>query len=174
MRLALAASFAFGLTLGKGQLDDRIAGKKDTPTVTEAVVAPKKQAMRVEDDDFKRTPPPVIEEAQPSVAPALSRRDAGPPLSRPDAGPALTPPVQAESLSHAAYAQLLSTSDQKTAEALAARLIDSGFTSAYVERGTVDKGPVFRVRVKFPSDTEARVAEAKLKGFSKDVWITTR
>jgi len=41
-----------------------------------------------------------------------------------------------------------------------------------VERGTTDKGMVYRVRVKFPSDAEAHVAEARLKTFSKDVWIT--
>ena len=70
------------------------------------------------------------------------------------------------------FAQLLSTSDQKTAEALAAKLIDSGFTSSYVERSMTDKGTVYRVRVKFPSEEDAKSAEAKLKTFSKEVWIT--
>ncbi|HEV7923502.1 MAG TPA: SPOR domain-containing protein, partial [Thermoanaerobaculia bacterium] len=70
-----------------------------------------------------------------------------------------------------AYAQLLSTGDQKTAEALAAKLIEHGFTAAYVERGSNDKGPLFRVRVKFASEGEARAAETKLKEFAKDVWI---
>jgi cell division septation protein DedD len=166
MLLSLAASFAFGLMIGKGQLDERIAGKKDAPTVTEArVVPPKKTDVAVADDDFKQAPAPVITEepeapkpaAPASGAPALSP---SPSLPKPSANPA--------------YAQLLSTSDQKTAEALAARLIDGGFTSAYVERGATDKGSVFRVRVKFPSDTEAHIAEAKLKAFSRDVWITTR
>jgi cell division septation protein DedD len=73
-----------------------------------------------------------------------------------------------------AIAQLLSTSDQKVAEGLAARVIERGFTSAYVERGTTDKGPVFRVRVKFPSEAEARAAEPRLREFSKEVWITAR
>ena len=72
------------------------------------------------------------------------------------------------------YAQLLSTSDQKTAETLAARLIDRGFNEAYVERGSSDKGPVFRVRVKFASEPEARAAEAKLREFSREVWITSK
>src|SRR5438105_2992332 len=57
------------------------------------------------------------------------------------------------------YAQLLSTLDQKTADTLAAKLIDGGFTSAYVERGSGDKGTMFKVRVKFPSEVEARSAE---------------
>jgi cell division septation protein DedD len=70
------------------------------------------------------------------------------------------------------YAQLLSTADQKTAEALAAKLIDGGFNAAYVERGTNDKGAIFRVRVKFASEADAHAAEPKLKEFSKEVWIT--
>ncbi|HEX2060250.1 MAG TPA: SPOR domain-containing protein, partial [Thermoanaerobaculia bacterium] len=71
-------------------------------------------------------------------------------------------------------AQLLSTGDQKTAEALAVKLINSGFNTAYVERGMTDKGPVFRVRVRFDSEPAARAAEAKLREFSKDVWITAK
>ena len=66
-----------------------------------------------------------------------------------------------------AYAQMLVTSDQKTADALAAKLIDHGFMSAYVERA----GATFKVRVKFASEAEARANEAKLKELSKDVWI---
>jgi cell division septation protein DedD len=72
------------------------------------------------------------------------------------------------------YAQLLSTGDQKTAEALAAKVINSGFTNAYVERTANEKGPIFRVRVKFASEAEAKASEAKLKAFSNDVWITTK
>ncbi|HVE73126.1 MAG TPA: SPOR domain-containing protein, partial [Thermoanaerobaculia bacterium] len=72
------------------------------------------------------------------------------------------------------YAQLLSTGDQKTAEGLAAKLIDRGFTAAYVERGSTEKGPLYRVRVKFDSDEAARAAEPKLREFSKEVWITTK
>ena len=59
-----------------------------------------------------------------------------------------------------------------SAEALAAKLIERGFTAAYVERTTSEKGPTFRVRVKFPNEGEAHAAEAKLKEFSKEVWIT--
>src|SRR5438128_11513915 len=106
-----------------------------------------KQA-EVTNDDFKA---PTIE----SVGPTSVGRPA-------EAGPHTEP----------AYAQLLSTTDQKTAEALAAKLIERGFTAAYVERTTSDKGPTFRVRVKFPTETEARAAEPKLKEFSKEVWIT--
>jgi hypothetical protein len=57
---------------------------------------------------------------------------------------------------------------------MAAGLIDRGFNAAYVERGTSDKGPIFRVRVKFDSELAARAAEPKLREFSKEVWITTK
>ncbi|MGZ8779256.1 MAG: SPOR domain-containing protein [Thermoanaerobaculia bacterium] len=175
--LSLAAAFAFGLMIGKGQADDRLVVRKETPVVTEASLTPKKSEGRivelgVEADDFEEETPsttdttategvtaPVVTEitasAPPVEAPAVQRQ------------PASAPHVTT-------YAQLLSTGDQKTAEALAARLIDSGFTAAYVERGATDRGPIFRVRVRFDSDSAARAAEPKLKEFSNEVWITTK
>jgi len=159
--LSLAASFAFGLLIGRGATDEHLALRKDAPVITETVAAaaPKKV---VADEDFKEpvapAPQPTIEKVA-SVGPTSVGRPA-------EAGPhteASTGPV---------FAQLLSTSDQKTAEGLAAKLIEGGFTAAYVERGSTDKGTVFRVRVKFPSDADAHTAEAKLKQFSKEVWIT--
>jgi cell division septation protein DedD len=151
--LSLAASFAFGLLIGRGQADEHMIMRKDAPIVTEApaaaVPAPKKAPAKVASEGFK----PTITEGV-------------------EAG--FSPPVPAKAGTHteAAYAQLLSTSDQKTAEALAAKLIEGGFTAAYVERTNSDKGTVFRVRVKFPGEGEARAAEGKLKQFSKEVWIT--
>ena len=159
--LSLAASFAFGLMIGRGQTEDRFVAKKDAPVVTEAPAAPKQQAVvAAPDEDFKAAPAAVITEetapADPNGAPA-------------SAG---VTPAKAGAPSVPHYAQLFSSSDQKAAENLAAKLIDGGFTSAYVERGTTEKGPVFRVRVKFGSEAEARAAVVKLKTFSKDVWIT--
>jgi cell division septation protein DedD len=144
--LSLAASFAFGLMIGRGQADERLVVRKEPSVISEGSVVPKKAPgkiveLGVTNDDFK-----------------------------PAASPAVIDPVATSAVP--TYAQLLSTSDQKTAEALAAKLIDGGFTAAYVERSTTDKGPVFRVRVKFPSEGEARAAEAKLKEFSNEVWIT--
>ena len=153
--LSLAASFAFGLMIGRGQPD---FGRKEP--IAEAAAVPKKPPARIEtpvkDDDFK-APPATIE---PAPLPAK-------------AGASMEPRLQPGALhNEPAYAQLLSTTDQKTAEALAAKLIEKGFSAAYVERTTSDKGPTFRVRVKFPTETEARAAEPKLKEFSKEVWIT--
>ena len=187
--LSLAAAFAFGLMIGKGQADDRLVVQKATPVVTEAALTPKKSEGRivelgVENSDFQETATvePVTESASPAPtiveeAPVATETGGGTPPDQP-AGHALsraegTPSVQ-PTLRVTTYAQLLSTSDQKTAETLAARLIDRGFTAAYVERGTADKGPIYRVRVKFDSETDARAAEPKLKEFSKDVWITTK
>ena len=163
--LSLAASFAFGLLLGRGQGDDRLTTRKqETAVVNEVSPAPAKSPARdvaVKDDDFKQPAPAaaIKEEKTPVWAPASAGAvpaKAGT-NTEPD-GPR--------------YAQLLSTSDQKTAEALAAKLIDGGFTSSYVERSVTEKGTVFRVRTKFASESEAKTAEPKLKAFSKDVWIT--
>ena len=39
--LSLAASFAFGLMLGKGQADERLVVRKENPVVVEASLAPR-------------------------------------------------------------------------------------------------------------------------------------
>jgi len=146
--LSLAASFAFGLMIGRGQADERLVVRKEPAVVSEANSVAKKSPgkiveLGVTDDDFKAPPPVVKEEPAVPTAPSVP-----------------------------AFAQLVSSSDQKTAEGLAAKLIDKGFTSAYVERVTSEKGQIFRVRVKFPSEAEARAAESRLREFSKEVWIT--
>ena len=160
--LSLAASFAFGLMIGRGQADDRLVVRKEPAVINEASMTPKRNAgkiveLGVKEEDFKAATAPIpaiTESTQPTVSPVNAAEAAA-------SHPAET-----------AYAQLLSTADQKTAEALAAKLIEGGFTAAYVERTTGEKGTIFRVRVKFPSETEARAAESKLKEFSKEVWIT--
>ena len=188
--LSLAASFAFGLMLGKGQTDERLVVQKETPVVAEAAATPKKSQGRivelgVEADDFAQeavteTVAPLTEESGPTAAaevPVVSTRPAAPaaPSATLGAGFAAAAPPVSEARAVPHYAQLLSTSDQKTAESFAAKLIDGGFNAAYVERGAAtEKGPLFRVRVKFPTEQEARAAEPKLREFSKEVWITSR
>jgi hypothetical protein len=178
--LSLAASFAFGLMIGKGQADERLVVRKETPVVTEGAMIPSKKESEgkivelpaVADDeqehatettattDTSATAPAIIEEATASAATEKTATEPAPPPATPLAVPT--------------FAQLLSTSDQRTAEVLAARVIEKGFSSAYVERGSTDKGPVYRVRVRFPSEADARAAEPKLKEFSKEVWITSK
>lgn len=186
MLLSLAATFAFGLMIGKGQGDDRLIVRKEPAVITEAGVVPKKNDGRIVElgvsaDDFKQTtatPPatttaPVTESAAPitETAPAPTVIEASKPAT-PKSPVVVAPPAPSTAApSNPAYAQLLSSSDQKTAEQLAAKLIGGGFTGAYVDRATTDKGQVFRVRVKFPSEGEARAAEPKLRDFAKDVFI---
>jgi hypothetical protein len=187
--LSLAASFAFGLMLGKGQADERLVVRKETPVVTEASVAPKKNAgeiveLGVKDDDFQEPAAApaestaIIEEQAAAERHAPAAEVERSPVITPAAEPAAAPPRPAAAapaqndVPH--FAQLLSTGDQKTAEALAVKLIDRGFNTAYVEKGASDKGVVFRVRVRFDSESDARAAERKLHEFSKEVWITSR
>ena len=195
--LSLAASFAFGLMIGRGQGDERLIVKKEPTVVTEASVIPKKGSgkiveLGVGEDDFNApakadtaaAAAPVVTETTASAAATETAENAKPVIetkspaavsivdqNAPKAQVKLPPGVP---LYQPAFAQLLSTGDQKTAEALAAKLINGGFTNAYVERGTNEKGPIFRVRVKFASEAEAKANEAKLKAFGNDVWITTK
>jgi cell division septation protein DedD len=172
MLLSLAASFGFGLMIGKGQDGDRLVVRKEPAVITEASAVPKKSDGRIVElgvtaDDFKETttaPAPVTESVPP---PTITEAAPAPVVETPAPVPAPAPAVPAQPV----YAQLLSSSDQKTAETLAAKLIGNGFNGAYVDRSTNEKGPVFRVRVKFPSEADARAAEGKLKEFAKDVWI---
>src|SRR5215212_4527448 len=57
--LSLAASFAFGLLIGKGQADERLVVRKEPSIVTEASALPRKSAgtiveLGVAADDFKK------------------------------------------------------------------------------------------------------------------------
>ena len=204
--LSLAASFAFGLMLGKGQADERLVVRKENPVVVEASLAPRTGTGEIVDldvatDDFQKkdeepqpasepevAPPTVIEEdAAPSETPASATATVVAALTEPAAEPEASrvvvpkpePPKAAaaakpstERVPH--FAQLLSTADQDRAEALAVKLINRGYTTAYVDRGTSEKGTVFRVRVRFESEAEARASEKKLREFASEVWITSR
>jgi cell division septation protein DedD len=192
--LSLAASFAFGLMIGKGQADERLIVRKETPVVSEASVVPHKAEdgkiveLGVPDDEFRPAPTDstkattepapatatTIEEAAPVEMTASAAEMTATQTPVAPTAAAVTAPPPAPTSSSPYYAQLLSTSDQKTAETLAARVINAGFMGAYVERGTSDKGVVFRVRVKFPTELDARASEQKLHAFSKDVWITSK
>ena len=185
--LSLAASFAFGLMLGKGQADERLVVRKETPVVTEAALIPKKNAgeiveLGVTADDFAEaeaepaeTTPVTDTTVTTTAAPLIAEEPATVLTEAPPQQPPVTTPViatPAPAVPH--IAQLLSTGDQKIAEALAVKVINRGFNTAYVERGSTDKGPIYRVRVRFDSEAEARAAEPKLREFSKEVWITAR
>ena len=196
--LSLAASFAFGLLIGKGQSDDRLVVRKDPVAINEAAAAPAPRRatpvaeLGVSADDFQPSTPARSRQARRQAAateepaalvpvitdgPLSSEAHAITPVALAQhqkvavTAPKPEPPAVKPLATGPAYAQILSTADQKTADALAAKLIDSGFNSAYVERTVTEKGTAFRVRVKFSSESEARANESKLKEFSKDVWI---
>ena len=186
--LSLAASFAFGLMIGKGQADERLVVRKEPAVINEgSVIASKKNDSKLIDlgvgnDDFKAPAPATTSTITPAPAPTITEGTVTPltetapapaPVTATAAPIVETPkpapkPVAAPPVATApAYAQLLVTSDQKTADALAAKAIDHGFMTTYVERA----GTSFKVRVKFNSEAEARASEAKLKEVSTDVWI---
>jgi hypothetical protein len=182
--LSLAASFAFGLMLGKGQADERLVVRKETPVVTEAALIPKKNAgeiveLGVSDDDFAEAETEPVATASTTDTAAATNAVTSI-IEEVPAEVTTTAPQQPPTTTTAApapvphIAQLFSTGDQKIAEALAVRVINRGFNTAYVERGSTDKGPIYRVRVRFDSEAEARAAEPKLREFSREVWITAK
>ncbi|HEY4642983.1 MAG TPA: SPOR domain-containing protein [Thermoanaerobaculia bacterium] len=177
MLLSLAASFAFGLMIGKGPGDsDRLIVRKEPAVITEASAIPKKNAgqiveLGVNGDDFKpattTSTAPVTDSSAPPASTITEATTAPAPMVVESPKPVAETPKPVAS-NQPAYAQLLSSSDQKTAETLAAKLIGSGFTGAYVDRTTPG---IFKVRVKFASEADARAAEPKLREFAKDMFI---
>jgi hypothetical protein len=189
--LSLAASFAFGLMIGKGQADERLVVRKEPAVINEGSVIARKNDGKLVDlgvgnDDFKAppattssvmtesAPPATITEgtvtpltSSAAVTTTAAAEVVPKPVAKPTSQPAVVPALKPVPAAGSVYAQLLVTSDQKTADALAAKAIDHGFMSTFVERS----GATFKVRVKFSSEAEARASEAKLKELSKDVWI---
>ena len=180
--LSLAASFAFGLMIGKGQADERLVVRKEPEIVTEASAMPSKAKktdgkiveLGVADDEFRPADTAATDTTATtaSAAPQIIEEGPGATTTVAEATPPVTQTTAEPAPQVPHFAQLLSSGDQKAAESLAAKLIERGFNTAYVERGSTEKGPIFRVRVRFPSEEAARTAEAKLKEFSKEVWIT--
>lgn len=168
--LSLAASFAFGIMVGRGQPPTGIAApdREPAPVITEkpAIVDVPDTTPSAADTSPATEPENefVIEPAASTAPPEASAAPAAEP----------TPVAAAASAPVPHFAQLLSTGDQKTAEALAAKLIDGGFTTAYVERTPGDGGAmIHRVRVRFPSEAAARAAVPRLQGYTKEpIWVT--
>ncbi len=176
--LSLAASFAFGLMIGRSHEADQLLAQNSPAIVDEASPAPAKKPreriveLATPEDTFTDAEPAAeaVQPARTAVAkptPAVTVKEEAAPAP----APAPAKPV-ATGAAVPYYAQLLSTTDQKKAEAFAAKLIDGGFQAAYVDRATNEKGTLYRVRVNFPSEQAARAAEARLRTFTRDVWIT--
>lgn len=171
---SLASSFAFGVIVGKGRSDERLVVQREPAVISEAgAVQPgsKDRGSRIVELGVKETDPsaPVTESLPPATenAPPSTIIDEAPPAS---ASSTAAPDADAPF-----YAQLLSTSDAKNAENLAAQLIERGFTSAFVDKAASPQGTVYRVRVKYPNEAAARAAADQLKAYATgEVWVTSK
>ena len=167
---SLAAAFAFGVIVGKGQFEVSTV-VQNSPIAKQARIVELADETKPRDDDVATAPAPVIieEDFPRETAPASDPA----PASKPTPPSAPKPLAPAEGVPH--FAQLLSTTDAKAAESLAAKLIEGGFASAFVERTKSPRGVVHRVRVTFPSEQDARRAVNRLRNFAAgEIWITRR
>ena len=170
---SLAAAFAFGVIVGRGRGDDRLVVRRQEPAVITEGNAPGRK-------DSSRIVELGVEAAQTTDMTATATGTDGALVQEIDAAPIATAtdtaaPVPAPAEEGSAwYAQLLSSGDAKAAEGLAARLIEAGYTTAYVERvPTPQGGMIYRVRVRFPTEAAARSAAGALRPYAAgDVWIT--
>lgn len=181
---SLGAAFAFGIMVGRGQLDERLVVQREPAVVSEGA-APGEAGRIVElgvDGDFGSTAAPgdttgtetaltetpTIQELAPAGT-ATAAGGAAPVVETAQPQPPQTPAAADGPV----FAQVLSSSEQKPAEALATKLIEAGFTSAYVERVQAGGSMIYRVRVRFPSEAQARASVDRLKTLAGgDVWIT--
>src|SRR3954465_5137882 len=80
--LSLAATFAFGLMIGRGQADERLVVRKEPAVVNEgSVIAAKKNPGKLVDlgignDDFKAPPPAAAAPAMTETAPPAAITEA--------------------------------------------------------------------------------------------------
>jgi cell division septation protein DedD len=114
---------------------------------------------------------PVREEVH--AAPPKSEEPVAKAPSKPEPKPAAAKIEAPASATGTVYAQVFSSGDGAAAEALAAKLIDNGFKTAYVERTRSLTGMTYRVRVRFPSEETARGSADRLRSITRtEPWIT--
>ena len=134
---------------------------EETPVVTPASAVPSSPAGEVA--VVETAAPEQRKPEPPPSTPATQVAESKPAAARPEPAAASGP----------VYAQVFSSPDSKAAETLAARLIDNGFTSAYVERMPSAAGTTYRVRVRFAAETQARASVDRLRALSHtEPWIT--
>lgn len=194
---SLAAAFAFGVIIGRGQGDERLVVQKEPAVITESAAttggnivelgvpktappatATDTTATEVTSSIINETPAPTDTMAGDLAAPLgdvhtdTAAAAPAPVAAAPAPKPVVTP-HPAATKAEPYFAQVLSSSEAKPAENLAAKLIENGYSTAYVDRSPTEKGTMYRVRVKFQSEGEARAAVDKLKVLAKsDVWVT--
>lgn len=185
---SLGAAFAFGVLVGRGQLDERLVVRREPPVVSEGAAPESADDSRIVELGVDTDPSPAAgRPPHPSVAlpqdVTLDEFLAPPPSRTPPRDPpaiieraptprADTPPTA--TASGPVLAQVLSSSEPRAAENLAAKLIESGYPTAFVERVETPQGMIHRVRVRFPSEAAAQAAAPRLKELSGggEVWIT--
>lgn len=168
--LSLAASFAFGIIIGRGRAEGG-AKVQSGPTILE------EKALGNEVPEIE-PPEQKVASASESAGDETSPAAAISPDAKGDSPrPAPQSPVVVEASTEPVphVAQLLSTQDAGSAESLAARLIDDGFTTAYVERVRGESGMIYRVRVEYPSEAAARNATARLRPYAPgEIWVSRK
>jgi len=175
--LSLAASFAFGVIIGRG------GSTTSTPSPTEATIT-ESAGSSAPEIDLPVAGEPAGKIA-PKAEPKIVDREELPPEPEPaKASPAAAErapePVRTESTGSSPssehvpfFAQILSTREGPAAEALAAKLINDGFKTAYVERVPSEGGLIYRVRVRFPSESDARAAVPRLRSYAPgEIWVS--
>ena len=168
--LSLASSFAFGFVVGKGRSGQAALVSNEPVIIDEGFSA--EGVPEIEPPEQRvETPvssPVAIAEPEPETRAA----PAAPPTITEEPAPILVE-ASTEPVPH--VAQLLSTQEARAAEGLAARLIDDGFTSAYVERVRTESGMIYRVRVTYPTEAAARSAVPSLLPYSPgEIWVSKK
>jgi hypothetical protein len=179
---SLAAAFAFGIVVGEARGKTTLASRARPPVILESEGSERGriEELGVSDEPFSEqeseeatSAEPVIEEPE-LIEDPVRPGDASTPSDGPDLsvpGPSPAPSEPAEAVPH--VAQILSTTERDAAETLAARLIEAGFSNSYVERVPGGAGMLYRVRVRFASESEAREAVDQLKSFAPgEIWIS--
>lgn len=171
---SIVASFVFGAIVGTARGEERVAGRTAQPlsSIEELDRSPAEAGVR-EDDSAPSSAEPATRVDEPSSivedeSPRPTVRTL--PTSSPDRTASSTPDGELSASPH--DAQILSTTESASAEALAARLIEAGFSSAYVARVPRDDSTLYRVRVRFEDEKSARDAVERLSAFAPgEVWV---
>lgn len=169
---SIVASFVFGAIVGTARGEERVAGRTAQPlsSIEELDRAPAEAGVR-EDAPSSAEPATRVDEPSSIVEDESPRPTVRTlPTSSPATAASSRPDGELSASPH--DAQILSTTESASAEALAARLIEAGFSSAYVARVPRDDSTLYRVRVRFENEKSARDAVERLSAFAPgEVWI---
>lgn len=168
---SLAAAFAFGIVVGEARGKTTVAQRARPPVILEGDSSEPGRIVELGVEEEPDEPAPTEPEIEEPVLVEEPAATAPPELSTP--GPSSAPRTDEPAQNVPHVAQILSTTEQAPAEQLAARLIEAGFSNAYVERIPGESGTLYRVRVRFPSEGAARGAVKQLEAYAPgEIWIS--